>query len=209
MNPARVERSALCDTALGVGPDAPTLCDGWDVRELLAHLVVRERRPDAALGIVASPLAGYGDRVRHAAGRRPFPALVDEVRAGPPRWSPLRCGAIDRVANTVEMFVHHEDIRRAQPDWQPRLVPTDVDDELAARLRRMARLLLRRAPTGVQLALTGREPFVARRGDELVTVSGTPAEVTLFVSGRQAHADVDLIGPPAAATLLRTAKLGL
>ena len=103
-NPARAERSALCDAALAAGPDAPTLCAGWDVRELLAHLVVRERRPDAGLGIVVRPLAPYGDRVRHDTGRRPFASLVEEVRDGPPRWSPLRCDAVDRFVPLP--FVH-------------------------------------------------------------------------------------------------------
>ena len=119
-------------------------------------------------------------------------------------------GGFTEFVNTVELFVHHEDIRRAQPDWTTRQLSADLDDELAARLRRMARLLARRASTGVQIALTGRDPFIAKPADgELVTVAGTPGEVVLFVYGRQAHADVDLIGPPDAAGALRVAHLGL
>ena len=35
---ARRERDALCDLALLLGPDAPTLCEGWDARDLVTHL---------------------------------------------------------------------------------------------------------------------------------------------------------------------------
>ena len=45
------ERAEMCDLFASVGPDAPTLCEGWNTSDLLAHLLVRERRPDAAAGI--------------------------------------------------------------------------------------------------------------------------------------------------------------
>ncbi len=59
VNHAQSERAALCDMFEAVGPDVPTLCDGWTARDLAAHLVVRERRPDAALGILAAPFAAH------------------------------------------------------------------------------------------------------------------------------------------------------
>ena len=49
---ARAERHALCDLLIEVGPDAPTLCEGWSTFDLAAHLVVRERRPDRGPGLV-------------------------------------------------------------------------------------------------------------------------------------------------------------
>ncbi|HET6969240.1 MAG TPA: TIGR03085 family protein, partial [Ornithinibacter sp.] len=61
---ARAERLALCDTLLELGPEAPTLCDPWRTRDLAAHLVVRERRPDAAIGIWLPPLAGPAGRTQ-------------------------------------------------------------------------------------------------------------------------------------------------
>ncbi len=54
---ARSERAALCDLALQVGADRPTLCEGWTVKDLVVHLLVREGSP-AAVGIVVPPLAG-------------------------------------------------------------------------------------------------------------------------------------------------------
>ena len=40
------ERKALADLLAALGPDAPTLCTGWETRDLAAHIVLRERRPD-------------------------------------------------------------------------------------------------------------------------------------------------------------------
>ena len=50
---AQLERGRLCDLLLVVGPDHPTLCEGWTTADLAAHLVIRERKPLAGPGIVA------------------------------------------------------------------------------------------------------------------------------------------------------------
>src|SRR5229473_953479 len=85
---ARDERTALCALLDETGPGAPTLCEGWRTADLAAHLVLRERRPDAALGILGGPLAGYTDRVRRGmTARTPYPLLVETIRTGPPRLS--------------------------------------------------------------------------------------------------------------------------
>ncbi|OYV23782.1 MAG: hypothetical protein B7W97_02165, partial [Mycobacterium sp. 20-66-4] len=52
MSVAQRERAALVETMRSLGPDAATLCDGWTTRDLAAHLVIREYRPDAAPGIL-------------------------------------------------------------------------------------------------------------------------------------------------------------
>ena len=116
---ARLEREALCDLFLDVGPDAPTLCEGWSTRDLAAHLIVRESRPDASVGLVFPPAAKHGERVRLEVAGRPWSWLVDEVRGGPPRWNPMGIPPIEKLANTSEFFVHHEDVRRAQDGWEP------------------------------------------------------------------------------------------
>jgi uncharacterized protein (TIGR03085 family) len=119
MTPAKRERSALVDTLRSVGPDAPTLCAGWSTRDLAAHLVVRERRLDATPGIAIGFLAGYTAKVQaHTARSTSWIDLVAMVEAGPPLYSPFRL--LDAVANLGEMFIHHEDVRRAVDGWQPR-----------------------------------------------------------------------------------------
>ncbi len=126
-SPARSERAALADLFDAVGPDAPTLCEGWRTRDLAAHLVLRESRPDAAPGIVVRRLAGWTDRVQQGLARSDWPRLVDKVRSGPPTLSAFGLPGVDRLLNTTEYFVHHEDVRRAAPDWAPRGIGAQHD----------------------------------------------------------------------------------
>src|SRR5919108_600264 len=119
---AKRERLLLADLLEAAGPTAPTLCEGWTTRDLAAHLVVRERRADAAAGIVLKPLADRLQRVQAEFAAKPYEELIQLVRTGPPRMSPYAVKQIDEAANTVEFFVHAEDVRRAQPDWTPRQI---------------------------------------------------------------------------------------
>jgi uncharacterized protein (TIGR03085 family) len=206
---ARSERAALSDLFLAVGPDAPTLCEGWATRDLAAHLVVRERRPDAAIGIVVPPLAHHGDRVRDQFAERPYAQLVADVRGGPPIWSPMRVPALDRATNTMEYFIHHEDVRRAQPGWEPRDLDAATSAELWAAVKRMTRLMFRHAPAGVVLVSSEGERHLAKDASPAVEVKGTPAELALFAFGRQAHSRVELTGPADAVEALRRAHFGV
>lgn len=165
------------------GPDARTLCGAWTVRDLAAHLVVRERRPDAAPGILLKPFAGYLERVQAKAARKPFPELLELVRTGPPWWSPLR--PVDAVVNLSEMFVHHEDVRRAEPGWQPRELSPADEDQLWSVLRKMAGMAYRKAPVTVELATPdGRRTAVRSASEDVVTLTGKPSELVLHAFGR-------------------------
>ena len=75
MTLAQRHRRALCEAALMAGPDAPTLCEGWVVRDLLVHLVVRDSRPDAALAMVVSALSSHADSVHAELEALPFADL--------------------------------------------------------------------------------------------------------------------------------------
>ena len=110
---ARRERAALCDLALEVGPEAPTLCGGWDVKDLVTHLLVRERSLLGAPGIVLPPLASLTDRSMARLARQDFTSLVRRLRGR--GLTPLALPVVDELVNTLEYVVHHEDIRRAQP----------------------------------------------------------------------------------------------
>jgi uncharacterized protein (TIGR03085 family) len=205
---AQSERAALCDLFAQVGPDAPTLCEGWTTRDLAAHLVVRERRPDAAIGIVVKPFAAHGDRVRDKVAAKPWDELVGLVRSGPPVTSPMRIGAIDRAANTSEFFIHHEDVRRAQPDWAPRNLDADTEAELWKVLGRTAKLAVRKVPVGVTLVTPSGDRLVARNRQPMVEVAGPASELVLFLSGRGDHARVEFSGDDDAVAKLRATPLG-
>jgi uncharacterized protein (TIGR03085 family) len=207
-NPARAERAGVCEVLATLGPDQPTLCTGWTTRDLAAHLVVRERRPLAALGIVLPPLAGYTERVRRAVAARPFPELVEALRR-PPAWSPLRFPPLDHAVNSLELFIHHEDIRRAQPGWAPRPLPGPLGRALWSRVRAYTRLRLRRFPATVVVEAPGHGLVRAGRPGDQVRVVGDPGELVMFLTGRQRAARVELTGPSTSTSRLSSAPLGL
>ncbi|MGV9254788.1 TIGR03085 family metal-binding protein [Streptomyces sp. NPDC003697] len=206
---AKRERLLLADLLETTGPDAPTLCEGWRTRDLAAHLVVRERRPDAAGGALIKQLAPRHDRVLEEYAAKPYEELVRLIRTGPPRFSPFQLKQIDEAANTVEFYVHTEDVRRAQPDWTPRELDAVFQDTLWSRLERVARLLGRGVPTGVVLRRPDGQTVVARRGTPVVTVTGEASELLLFAFGRQDQARVELDGDKGSIAALReTRQLG-
>lgn len=207
MTIAARERAALVETMRAVGPDAPTLCADWTTRDLAAHLVVRERRPDASVGILVSALAGYTARVQQRlAASSDWTDLVEMIASGPPIYSPLKL--LDPLVNIAEMVIHHEDIRRANPGWEPRV----LDDRTVAALRRMLplniRISLARAPARVTLRdRDGATLAAIGRGSE-VTITGEPAELLLFLSGRDA-VRLDFGGDPETIAAVRAARRGL
>jgi uncharacterized protein (TIGR03085 family) len=209
---AQQERAALAALLEETGPDGPTLCEGWQTRDLVAHLVLRERRPDAAAGVMGGPLAGYTARVqRQYLDRYSYAELTALFRSGPPPLSVFAIPGADEAANTVEYFVHHEDVRRAADGWTERPLEAGLSETLWRRLKG-ARLFLRSAPSGVVLAREippsgdrgGKlDLIVAKNATPSVTVTGAPAELTLWSMGRGRAANVTLDGPDEA-----VAKLG-
>lgn len=96
------------------------------------------------------------------------------------------------------MVVHHEDVRRAQPDWSPRELPADVQDRLWSSVPLLAKgptaprtlggLVVRRTdrPSG------GSSERRLRAGQPTTTVAGEPLEVLLWLSGRERVSRADV-----------------
>jgi uncharacterized protein (TIGR03085 family) len=183
------ERAELADLLEELGSGAPTCCAGWTTAHLAAHLVVRDRRPDALPGYALEMLS-RGDRLAWWSHRledrlqtsTPYADVVARLRSGPPAWSPLAWPTPARVFNTAEFAIHHEDVRRSQPGWRPRALPPADQDTLWTGVRGFTRLV--------------RRPLVLRRSDatraehrvgsgEPPTVTGQPLELLLWLSGRK------------------------
>jgi uncharacterized protein (TIGR03085 family) len=200
---AQQERKALCDLFWERGPDAPTLCEGWLTADLAAHLVVRERRPDSGPGLVWPPLAGYTDKVRRAVrDRSPWEKLVETVRRGPP----LLLRPFDGPMNTVEFFIHVEDVRRAQDGWEPRPISPELADALWARVGPGG--MAKKVPATIVITSPGRADKERGTGPRL-TLAGDPGELIMFGAGRQRAARVEISGDAALAAQLRAASLGV
>ncbi|MEU1131019.1 TIGR03085 family metal-binding protein [Streptomyces sp. NPDC005900] len=207
---AKRERLLLADLLEAEGPEAPTLCEGWRTRDLAAHVVVRERRADAAGGLLIKQLAGRLERVQAEFAAKPYEELIQLIRTGPPRFSPFNLKQVDEASNAVEFYVHAEDVRRARPGWSPRDLDPVFSDALWSRLERTARLLGRKAPVGLVLRRPNGQTAVAHRGTPVVTATGEPSELLLFAYGRQDVADVSLDGDKnAIGALHETKQLGL
>lgn len=205
------ERAALADLLDEVGPAHPTLCGDWTTHDLAAHLVARDRRPHSLPGLVlGGPLAGLTERTRcRLRDARRYDELVRLVREGAPAWSPIGFPPTEESANTVEFFVHHEDVRRARAGWEPRDLGSDVQRRLWRRLKSAAPLLLRRFTGGVVVRTPDGAERTVRSGDPTVVLTGEPSELLLFAFGRQEHARVELGGDAEAARSLRQMSLGV
>jgi uncharacterized protein (TIGR03085 family) len=200
---AQQERNNLCDLFVELGSDAPTLCEGWSTADLAAHLVVRERRPDSGPGLLWSALAGYTDKVRRAVrDRTPWEKLIENVRQGPP----LVLRPFDGPMNTVEFFIHVEDVRRAQDGWEPRAISPELAAALWARVGPAG--MAKKVSATVVLTSPGRADKESGSGQRLI-LAGQPGELTMFGAGRQGAAKVDISGDAALAAQLRNASLGV
>jgi uncharacterized protein (TIGR03085 family) len=160
--------------------------------------------------VVVRPLAGLTDRVSRRVAERDFTVLVERVRSGPPRYSPFAVPRVDAMVNTMEYFVHHEDIRRARPAWTPRELKERDEDRLWRIVRVAGRGLVRGSDVAVTIERTDTgERAVLKKGGSAVVVRGLPSEVSLFVYGRKQHADVELLGADDDVARLRGSSLGV
>jgi uncharacterized protein (TIGR03083 family) len=125
---ARAERRDLAELCAGLSPadwDAPTLCAGWRVRDVVAHVVSYE-----GLGAL-----GFADRLvrarldPHRANRAAVDRLADrapaqllELLRSAQEPTGLLAGFGGRIV-LADTLIHHQDVRR--PLGLPRAVPAE------------------------------------------------------------------------------------
>jgi uncharacterized protein (TIGR03085 family) len=205
-----IEREQLADLLDELGADAPTLLEPWTTRDLVSHLVLREHDSLAAPGLVVpGAWARFAERRRRALARQEFSWLVATFRSGPPRGF-FRIGWVRSFPTLNELFVHHEDVRRANGGG-PRTNSPTKDAALWRNVRRARWFLTRRLRSaGLELQWAGTNRIVrARRGRSTARIVGCPGELLLFLFGRQSAADVEIRGPAAAVEAVRHARLGM
>lgn len=183
---AEREREDLANLLLSVGPDAPTLCEGWTTRDLANHLYIRENRLDAAGGMFVKALSNRLDDVTDEVNRMPYVEVVGKWGSGAPKWNPMNWA--DRYVNAAENFVHHEDVRRAQEGWTVRQLPPSGNSDLWRLVTTAGRMMLRGSTSTVVLM---RDDGVAvtpidnsAKGGPVVTVRGSVGELVLWLYGR-------------------------
>lgn len=204
-----IEREALCDLFLEVGPDLPTLCTGWSTFDLAAHLVVREHDPRSGLVILGGDrFAKLEEKVMGRAKAKGYETLVGRLRKGPP-LIPWRLPGLRTALNLNEWFVHHEDVRRAD-SRPPRPAEPRLDAALWTNLSRISRVMVRGLKdTGLVVEAPGFGAKTLRKGDRTVTLVGTPQDLTLYLNGRRGAAQVEPDGDDAALAALADARMGI
>jgi uncharacterized protein (TIGR03085 family) len=203
------ERAELCDLFDELGPSAPTLCVGWATEDLAAHLVVRERDPRTAPGIL-KPDGRFGRTTQALMAKekaRGYPLVVQRVRTGPPAF-PWRIPKLRTLLNLNEYVVHHEDVRRANGRG-PRTDRPDLDDAIWGMLRRGARMLTRKVGAPIILQRPSGAQVVARKGKSPAVLTGEPVDLLLYLFGRREAAHVELSGDPGAVDKIEAATLGI
>ena len=116
---------------------------------------------------------------------------------------------------SLEYFVHHEDIRRAQERWLPRELTDDEQRQIWAMVGHAGRGLVRPAGVPVELRWPGASrdggdrTKTLRSGEGAAVVSGQPAEVAMFLFGRARHHGLAYDGPPHAVRALQEGRLAL
>lgn len=183
------EREKLAHLLLKVGPDAPTLCEGWTTADLAAHLYLRERKPYLAGGYFLPAMKSLTDEAQAKVKQRQYSDVVDEWAAGPPVF----LKPVDKAMNTSEHFIHHEDVRRGGGEVVPREFSRAVEGDLLKAAKLMGNLSLGKVDVPVVLTPPNHPPLslggkrgVADQGDRVVRVSGDPGELLLWVTGRDA-----------------------
>ena len=198
-----IDRAHLVDALEAVGPDAPTLCEGWSSRHLAAHVVLRERSPLEAARLGLPVLRGAGERAleelaESAADEAGWADLLAQVAEGPRRISPVAWGG-DK-ANMAELVIHTEDVRRGSGPVGPLEREPEHLDAIFDQLRLAARLYYRATPVGLVLVVPGgrRARVKGPRGDfGTVVLRGSVVELMLHASGRGAAAELEIEGHPA------------
>jgi len=189
----RLALADLLDDLSGDEWERPSLCAGWRVRDVAAHVAMAPQPPGAAAMLGAAVRArGSFDRlnhdmaVRHAA--RPTGEIVAELRR---HAASRRLPAVTSYRNIVpDLLVHTQDIAVALGRELP--MPVEAARAGADRVWGMGwPFWARRRLRGLRLTATDTD-WSAGAGAQEVT--GPIAALLLLLTGRTATARRDLAG---------------
>jgi uncharacterized protein (TIGR03083 family) len=186
----RTELLAFLETLTPEEWEAPSLCTGWRVRDVVAHAVAYDRfAPSLVWHFVRSGFSVDRVNLRTAAAwsSRSIDELLARLRAN------VLPGGITRLIGwqvaLQEAVVHQQDVRR--PVGRPRTIPTErivgvleclVDPPTLTGLQRRAR--------GLRLEATD----IGWAWGDGALVSGKGEAIMMALAGRESVVD-ELIGP--------------
>ena len=187
------ERSRLADLMEDLAdPEwrTPSLCRGWTVRQVAAHLTLAQMSPLDATASLIRAGGGFNRMIRDTAirqARLPVPEYPRRLRAmvGSRRTAPF----LTEIEPLIDVLCHAQDITR--PIGRPYPMPATAAAAAAEHIWRHAfPFQARRRLRGLELVATDA-PWRAGSG---VRVEGPIAALLLLVSGRPA-ATAEPAGP--------------
>ncbi len=192
------EHRAIADTLALVGPGGATVIEGWTTTELAAHLASLEVAGGIPLFIGRQlitrvhprPTKGsleLAGRALERARARGYERCVERIRS--PYRLPMRAGGAPVAI--FEVFVHHQDVLRADPGLAARAAPPELAVSLPWLLAFHGKRL-----DGVRLELETDAGVQAVGDGAPVRVRGEVGEVVLWLAGRAAHCRVDVDADP-------------
>lgn len=184
------ERIYTTELLKGLKPEqwnAKTLCEGWSVEDLAAHLVTRERNVIGGIGLVLPSLQKLHDKRLKRVAARGHEYILEKLSKYP--WH------MPASLNTAEFWVHNEDFLRGELNMS-RSVPTKVENEILwsslkgiAKVRKvlvkdLGDLTIHNIETKEELVIKQKEL------NKITTISGTAGELLLYFYGRRDAAKV-------------------
>ena len=195
------QRLALTDVLARLSDDEwqlPSLCDGWTVRDVTAHLTMQQVGPGALLMQIPAMIKARGnlDRLIHDAARRraalPTTQLIAEIRGmvGSRRHN---FGVTYRETLT-DILVHSQDI--TVPLGRRLAMPVDAAALAATRIWSMDRMFhAAKRLTGYRLTATDTNWTVGKGAE----VNGPVGSILLLLTGRPI--DLPLLSGPGVGSL--------
>jgi uncharacterized protein (TIGR03083 family) len=195
------QRLALTDVLARLSDDEwqlPSLCDGWTVRDVTAHLTMQQVGPGALLMQIPAMIKAHGnlDRLIHDAARRraalPTTQLTAEIRGmvGSRRHN---VGVTYRETLT-DILVHSQDI--TAPLGRRLAMPVDAAALAASRIWSMDRMFhAAKRLTGYRLTATDTNWTVGKGAE----VNGPVGSILLLLTGRPI--DLPLLSGPGVGSL--------
>jgi len=186
------ERQFTANTLSKLTPSqwqADSLCDGWTVEDVAAHLIVREGLI-APIGIVFERFHKVHDNAIKRVESKGHEYIVNRVRKCP--WY------MPAVVNVAEFYVHNEDILRGGLHLHRPAPSGEVAELLWRSLKGIAKVRSNMVTDLGRVTLvnkqTGQELHVkAKDGDKSTTITGDPGELLLYFYGRRSAAKVTII----------------
>ncbi|MGO1460240.1 MAG: maleylpyruvate isomerase family mycothiol-dependent enzyme [Flaviflexus sp.] len=191
-------RDVACAVLRQVGPNAPTLCEGWSAYDLAVHLWTLNH------SLIQAPAdtLGMKNTARRLMERTkeqwPYEELVSQLESGPAsfRWMP--CDFREDYRHSLgEWYIHGEDARRANG------IPVEqlgekTQSALWERLKVSAKAVRRKQVIAFR-TLDGDSSSIGKTASSGskgrgVVVTGLPSELFLWAYGREAVANVEVAG---------------